>query len=151
MELTAYWQFIDNGDAMISCDFRGGTTQRGPWEAFSGTYIWSNSRIGLNPQGSPPDFPIIVTKLDGTEVDVREQLYKMFYGSTEENQEAIETMMLLSNEQLFILPIGEKYAPMKIHNPNLAYPEDGNDPLWYMGHMRAYARLLKSGALYFKD
>ena len=56
--------------------------------------------------------------------------------------------MKMCNEQVFILPIGEKYAPMKIHNPELVgYPLDGNHWSWYMGHMRAYSKLLAMGYL----
>lgn len=152
MELSSYWDYINNGEHQIACDFRGGTTQRGPWEAYSGIYLWSNSRIGLNPQGSPSDLKIEITMLDGTVINVREQLAKMFYGTADEATEAVQTMMKMENEQMFVLPIGEKYAPMKIHNPKLAgYPLDGNHWAWYMGHMRAYGRLLKCGYLYFTE
>ncbi len=152
MELSSYWDYINNGEHQVACDFRGGTTQRGPWEAYSGIYLWSNSRIGLNPQGSPTDLKIEITMKNGTVINVREQLAKMFYGTAEEATAAVQTMMKMENEQLFVLPIGEKYAPMKIHNPKLAgYPLDGNHWAWYMGHMRAYGRLLKCGYLYFTE
>ena len=95
---------------------------------------------------------IEITRLDGTVVDIREELADMFYGTEEETFAAVQLMMELSNEQMFIIPFGEKYAPMKIHNPKLVgYPLDGNDPLWYMGHMRAYSRLLKTGHFYFTE
>lgn len=152
MELSSYWAYIDNGEHQMACDFRGGTTQRGPWEAYSGIYLWSNSRIGLNPQGSPSDLKIEITMKDGTVINIRELLAEMFYGEPEEAAAAVQAMMKMENEQLFVLPIGEKYAPMKIHNPKLAgYPLDGNHWAWYMGHMRAYGRLLKSGYLYFTE
>lgn len=152
MELSSYWAYIDNGEHQMACDFRGGTTQRGPWEAYSGIYLWSNSRIGLNPQGSPSDLKIEITMKDGTVINIRELLAEMFYGEPEEAAAAVQAMMKMENEQLFVLPIGEKYAPMKIHNPKLAgYPLDGNHWAWYMGHMRAYGRLLKCGYLYFTE
>jgi peptide/nickel transport system substrate-binding protein len=152
MELSSYWDYINNGEHQVSCDFRGGSQQRGPWEAYSGIYLWSNNRIGLNPQGSPTDLKIEITALDGSVYVIRELLADMFYGTPEEAAEAIRTMMKLHNEQMFVLPIGEKYAPMKIHNPKLAgYPLDGNHWAWYMGHMRAYGKLLKYGYLFYTE
>ena len=152
MELSTYWEYINNGEHQIGCDFRGGSQQRGPWEAYSDQILWSNNRVGLNPTSSPSDMPIIVTMKDGTEVNVRSELATMFYGSPEEAAEAVRKMMRMCNEQVFILPIGEKYAPMKIHNPHLCgYPLDGNHWAWYQGHMRAYGKLLKNGYLYFDE
>lgn len=152
MELSTYWDYINDGEHQMACNFRGGSQQRGAWEAFSDQIIWSNSQIGLNPAGSPSDLKIEITMDDGTVVNVREKLAAMFSGSDEEKNEAVRTMMKMCNEQVFILPIGEKYAPMKIHNPNLyGYPTDGTHWAWYQGHMRAYGKLLKCGYLYYTE
>lgn len=148
MELSTYWEYINNGEHQICCDFRGGSQQRGPWEAYSDQFLWSNSRVGLNPQGSASNMVIEVTKKDGTVINLRDQLGTIFSGTEEEQLTAIHTLMKMCNEQVFILPIGEKYAPMKIHNPELVgYPLDGNHWSWYMGHMRAYSKLLAMGYL----
>jgi peptide/nickel transport system substrate-binding protein len=148
MELSTYWEYINNGEHQIACDFRGGSQQRGPWEAYSDQILWSNSRVGLNPEGSASNMVIEVTMKDGTVINVRNQLDAIFSGTEEEQVESIHTLMKMCNEQIFILPIGEKYAPMKIHNPELVgYPTDGNHWAWYMGHMRAYHKLLSMGYL----
>lgn len=152
MELSTYWEYLDNGEHQLGGDFRGGSQQRGAWEAFSSTFIWSGNRLGYIPQGSPSDFALILSLEDGTEVNIREQLASLFWGTPEEIQAAAVLLMKLHNEQVPNIPIGEKYAPMKIHNPKLAgYPLDGNHWAWYLGHMRAYGRLLKCGYFYFTE
>lgn len=150
MELSTYWEFIDNGEHQICATFQGGSQQRGPWEAYSDQILWSANRVGLLPQGSASNAPVEITMKDGTVVNVRSELNTIFSGTKEEQIAATHTLMKMCNEQVFILPIGEKYAPMKIHNPELVgYPLDGNHWAWYMGHMRAYSKLLSSGYLGF--
>ena len=152
MELSTYWEYIDNAEHQIACSFQGGSQQRGPWEAYSDQILWSGNRVGLLPQGSDNNTPVDVTMKDGTVVNVRKELNTIFAGTKEEQVAATQTLMKMCNEQVFIISIGEKYAPMKIHNKELVgYPLDGNHWAWYMGHMRAYNKLLSSGYLGFTE
>lgn len=150
MELSTYWEYIDNGEHQICCSFQGGSQQRGPWEAYSDQLLWSNNRVGTRPQGVSSDFVVEITMKDGTVVNVNKELNTIFAGTKEEQVAATHTLMKMCNEQVNIISIGEKYAPMKIHNKELVgYPLDGNHWAWYMGHMRAYSKLLASGYLGF--
>ncbi len=158
MELSSYWTYIDNGEAMISADFRGNGHTFGYWEAYKGLYLDAGNRIGYLTQEqreADPNAPIMVKDAEGKEYNMRVLVGEMF--ASADNEAAKETVvaaMKATNELVPFIPFGEKWSPIKIHNPKLAgYPIDSMDnPLWYCpANMVGIVRLIRFGKIYYED
>lgn len=151
MEIASYWTYIDNGEGMISGDFRSGTRYLGPWEAFRNLYIESANRMGIKPSNIDQMQPVVMTLNDGTEVNVDAQINTMFTSTDEaEIQTAVRTLMQLTNEQAIFMPIGEKWSPMKFYDDNFYYPNtDQSAPEWMDYGQRTMSRQISQGMAYF--
>jgi len=151
MELSAYWQYIDNGEHMIAMDFRGGADFAQPWGAYRNLYISGNIRLGLvdpkAPAGAP--FELKVTLASGEEVDVLDTIDRLFYTFDEAEQtQLIETLARVTNEFVPFVAMGEKAEPIKIYAPGkkiTGFPGP-DEPYWYSG-LNSYALLIKNGLL----
>jgi len=151
MELSAYWQYIDNGEHMIAMDFRGGADFAQPWGAYRNLYISGNIRLGLvDPKaaaGAP--FELKVTLASGEEVDVLDTIDRLFYTFDEAEQtQLIETLARVTNEFVPFVAMGEKAEPIKIYAPGkkiTGFPGP-DEPYWYSG-LNSYALLIKNGLL----
>ncbi len=158
MELSSYWNYIDNAEHMIAADFRGGGHTFGYWEAYKNLYLDSNNRIGFLTQeerDADPNAPIMIEDADGNEYDMRSLISQMFSSAdNEEAKEAVQSAMLATNNTVPFMPIGEKWAPIKIHNTQLTgYPTDSqSNPLWYcVANMVGIVRLIRHGQIYYAD
>lgn len=158
LELSAYWSYIEEGKHMICCDSRGGSPKMGAWEAYSGIYEWSGLRTGIYQYygaGKNEDgdiIPLVIENDAGEEINVTETIRLMLYGTEDQKTESIETLMKLTNEKVYIIPLSEKYSPVKIYNEKLAgYPDDNMNWVYNTGDMLAVARLLCNGYLYFTE
>lgn len=155
MEISAYWDYLDRGQAMISFDFRpGGLSYAGqPWEFYRSIYADGAVRMGLKAPTASGDPKISIKLSSGETVDPIALLNELFYATDKDEQtKIVEKLAQATNEFAPIMPIGEKTAPIKIHNTKLAYPDDPLLPEWYGGaNTRVIARLLKLGELYYKQ
>ncbi|MDI3508415.1 MAG: peptide/nickel transport system substrate-binding protein [Clostridiales bacterium] len=154
MEISAYWDYLDRGQAMMSFDFRpGGLSYAGqPWEFYRSIYADGAVRMGLKAPTASGDPKINVKLSSGETVDPIALIDELFYEVDKDKQTKItEKLAQATNEFVPIMPIGEKTAPIKIHNTKLSYPDDPLLPEWYGGaNTRVIARLLKLGELYYK-
>jgi peptide/nickel transport system substrate-binding protein len=151
MELSAYWQYLDNAEHMIAMDFRGGADFATPWGAYRNLYISGNIRLGLldprAPAGTP--YELTYTLASGEEVDVLATIDELFYTFDEAKQrELIEILARVTNEFVPFVAMGEKAEPIKIYAPEkkiTGFP-GVEAPFWYSG-LNSYARLIKVGQL----
>jgi len=154
MEISAYWDYIDRGQAMMSFDFRpGGLSYAGqPWEFYRSIYADGAVRMGLKAPTASGDPKVNIKLSSGETVDPILLLNQLFYATDKDEQTQITAKLAqATNEFVPIMPIGEKTAPIKIHNTKLSYPTDPLLPEWYGGaNTRVIARLLKLGELYYK-
>jgi len=151
MELSAYWQYIDNAQHMIAMDFRGGADFATPWGAYRNLYISGNIRLGLKDPKAPAGskYELVYTLSSGEEVDVLATIDELFYTFDEEEQTAlIEKLARVTNEFVPFVAMGEKAEPIKIYAPGrkiVGFPGE-DEPYWYSG-LNSYARLIKMGLL----
>jgi peptide/nickel transport system substrate-binding protein len=178
MELSAYWQYLDNGESMMSFDFRGNCQQFGfPWEAYRSLIIDSGNRIGLktpvgqkinenaakqdvvlNPDGTKTfrdgTGHIIYINKEGKEIDLNDTIDNMFYTT---DPDAIKTvtkeLARAANDLAILMPLGEKYAPMKVYDQNLiGYdPDNRTAPENYSYGMRVIGKMIRLGKLEYKQ
>lgn len=151
MELSAYWQYIDNAEHMIAMDFRGGADFAQPWGVYRNLYISGNIRLGLLDPRAPAGskYELTYTLASGEEVDVLATIDELFYAFNEDEQRAlIETLARVTNEFVPFVAMGEKAEPIKIYAPGkkiVGFPGI-DEPYWYSG-LNSYARLIKMGLL----
>jgi len=158
MEISAYWEYLNNAEHMISFDFRPGGLVYGvhPWEFYQAIYIGGNVRLGfIDPKltGQIITYEVKVKLSSGEEVDAVQLVNELFYTRDRDKQvEIVKKLAEATNALVPIMPIGEKTAPFKVYNDRLVYPEDPTLPEWYGGaNDRVWLRLIKHGKMYFKD
>jgi peptide/nickel transport system substrate-binding protein len=174
MELSAYWQYLDNGESMMSFDFRGNCQSNGyPWDAFRNVFQDSGARIGIRTKvGDKPSSTaaledvvlsttdgkktfkegaghVFVKTSDGREVNVTETIDKLLYAIDKDEQtKLIRELTIIANEMAVLMPLGEKYSPMKVYNENLTgYSLDKTAPENYGYGMRVISKMIKMGKL----
>ncbi len=149
MELSAYWDYLNSGEAMISADFRAGAGGYGfPWEPYRNIYVDGQVRMGLKDPKITGNADVEIRMADGSIVKPIELIDELFYTVEEGRQrEIIHTLMKATNEFCILLPIGEKTAPWKLYNTKLTgFPDDPRSPEWFGGAgMRPIAKLIKLG------
>lgn len=154
MELSAYWDYLNQGQATISFDFRSGAPTYGfPWEIYRNIYVDGAIRIGFKDPKETGDPTISIELASGEVVDPLALIDELFYAVDRARQEEIvQQLARATNECAPIMPIGEKAAPWKMFSTNMTYPQDPTEPEWYGGAtMRPPAKLLKTGKMYFAD
>lgn len=150
MELSAYWQYIDSGNAQMSFDFRAGCGGYVyPWEGYRNLYIDGGNRLGFVTNPKDPKPKDVIGKLpSGETVNATTLIDQLFYTSDLAKQKELTGKLAeLTNEVCPFMPIGEKTAPWKIYNTKLTgFPSDPLAPEWYGGAgMRPVAKLIKLG------
>jgi len=158
MEISAYWEYLNNAEHMISFDFRPGGLVYGvhPWEFYQAIYIGGNIRLGFqDPKltGQLVTYEVKVKLSSGEEVDAVQLVNELFYTRDRDKQvEIVKKLAEATNILVPIMPIGEKTAPFKVYNDKLVYPEDPLIPEWYGGaNARVWMRMIKYGQIYFKE
>lgn len=159
MEISAYWQYMDNGEHMIGFDFRPGGLTYGvhPWEFYRSIYIDGQVRLGFKDPKLSGQITTTSVKVKlpstGEEVDVVKLVDQLFYTKDRKQQvEIVKKLAEATNTLVPIMPIGEKTAPFKVYNDRLVYPTDSLLPEWYGGaNDRVWVRLIKLGKMYLKD
>ncbi|SHE97350.1 peptide/nickel transport system substrate-binding protein [Caldanaerobius fijiensis DSM 17918] len=154
MELSAYWEYLDTGRAMISFDFRAGIGSYGyPWEAYRNLYVDGAVRLGFRSPKDTKPLDITIKLSNGDVVKPVGLIDELFYTQDVNRQkEIVRKLAQATNEYVPFMPIGEKTAPWKLYNTNLTgYPDDPKAPEWYGGAgMRPIAKLIKLGKFYYK-
>lgn len=158
MEISAYWEYLDNAEHMISFDFRPGGLTYGvhPWEFYQVIYLGGDIRLGFkDPKqtGQIVDYQVKTKLSSGEEVDCVQLVNDLFYTRDRDKQvEIVKKLAEATNSLVPIMPIGEKTAPFKVYNEKLTYPEDPIVPEWYGGaNDRVWLRQIKHGLMYFAD
>jgi len=154
MELSAYWDYINNAQHMMCFDFRPGSTSYGfPWEYYRNIYSDGAVRMGFRDPKDSGDPVIRIELPTGEVIDPLALVDELFYTMDRARQEEIvELLGWATNAYAPLMPIGEKTAPWKIHNTKLVYPEDASSAEWYGGAvMRPAAKLLKTGKIYYAE
>lgn len=158
MEISAYWEYLDKAEHMISFDFRPGGLSYGvhPWEFYQAIYLGGNIRLGfMDPKltGQLVKYEVKVKLSSGEEVDCIQLVNDLFY--TRDYNEQVEIVKKLAeatNILAPIMPIGEKTAPFKVYNEKLVYPEDSLAPEWYGGaNARVWTKMINHGQMYLAD
>ncbi len=152
MELSAYWQYLDNGEHMIGMDFRGNIGAYGhPWGAYKNLYRDAPIRVGLldpkAPAGTTYEVKVTIPST-GETVDVLALVDELFYADEERAKVIVEQLALATNELVPMVAIGEKAEPIKIYAPNrkiFNFPGD-EEPFWFQG-LNSYARMMKLGRI----
>lgn len=155
MELSAYWEYLDTGQAMISFDLRAGIGSYGfPWEAYRNLYVDGAVRLGFKDPKSTDPVSLNITLSSGETVDPIKLIDELFYTVDKDRQkEIVQKLAQATNEFAPLMPIGEKAAPWKLYNTKLTgFPEDPKAPEWFGGAgMRPIAKLIKLGKLYYGE
>ena len=122
-EAAAYNDYATSGEGHMVIDgFATATNTQHPYEAYNG--IWWYGQRGMNLEF--PESGDLVWSDDetGEEFNYSENLTKLFdAGTDEEITEVTEKFAQFFNDNVWFIPVTEKYYVFRIHNPNLSMAE----------------------------
>lgn len=122
-EAAAYNDYATSGEGHMVIDgFATATNTQHPHEAYNG--IWWYGQRGMNLEFPESGDLVWTDDETGEKFNYSENLTKLFdAGTDEEITEVTEKFAQFFNDNVWFIPVTEKYYVFRIHNPNLSMAE----------------------------
>ena len=152
-EAAAYNDYSISGDAQMVVDgFGSPTNTQHPYEAYDGIW-WYGKKMNL-------EFPktgglVFKDEITGKDFNYTQKEMDLFNASSDKDiSKVTEEFAKFFNDNMWFLPISEKYYVYRLHNPKLSMPaaptgEELKDFYWSGTTSAILGKALRSGELYY--
>lgn len=153
MDSSTYWEYVNAGKHDLAYGFLGScTTFSHPWESYNDLYNSYPHRLGIKKEDGQDLF--LEVPSTGEKINVTQTIDKLFNSNDKETTEELtETMMQLTNESCFFIPVVEKSTAIKIYNDKLSLSDAEQGELlqkdfWYGSTPQILNKMLHQGKLW---